>query len=259
MKTKDSKPKAKRTWLDRVRTAFKAQDAEALEEALEESNTTDADEDDEDEGNGKGGKTGDATSALLKTILKRMEAQDAAIASLGKRRAKDSEKQETGDDDEDPTKKKTGDDGDLTEAVTSPTLNQSETDLYTGDSAASIPSRAEILAPGIKLPTFDAATSTKDRAAALCKCQRKALDVAYGTEAGKAAITPFLGGATPDFEKLSAGVVHATFMGASELMKAQNNGRAHDGVAKTKDFGKATTAAEINQRNSKFWADRSAH
>ncbi|MBY4733978.1 DUF2213 domain-containing protein [Cupriavidus pauculus] len=257
MKTTDSKPKGKRTWLDRVRTAFKAQDAEALEEALEESNTTDVEEDDPDDG--KGGKTGDATSVLLKTILKRMEAQDAAIAALGKRRANDSEKEKTDDedDDEDPTKKKTGDDGDLTQAETAPTLNQSEVDLYTGDSAASIPARAEILAPGIKLPTFDAATSTKDRATALCKCQRKALDTAYGTDAGKAAISPFLGGNKADFEKLPAGLVHAAFMGASELIKVQNNGRVHDSVAKTSDFGKVSSIAEMNKRNAEFWAKQS--
>ncbi|MFX6040239.1 hypothetical protein ABTE96_19930, partial [Acinetobacter baumannii] len=93
----------------------------------------------------------------------------------------------------DPEKKdKTGDNGDMTEAETAAKLDESDVDLYTGDAAASIPSRAEILAPGIKLPTLDAKMNTKDRAAALCKCQRKALDLAYQTEAGKKAIAPFL-------------------------------------------------------------------
>lgn len=256
MKTKDSKPKGKRTWMDRLRTAFKAQDAEALEEAIEEGKQAmDADQDDDDE---KEGKTGDAQSVLLTKILKRMDAQDAAIAALGKRKAKDSEKEKTDDEDEDdPDKKKTDDT--VIEPETAGTLSQAEVDLYTGDAAASIPSRAEILAPGIKLPTTDAKMATKDRAAALCKCQRKALDVAYQTDAGKKAIAPFLGGLTADFEKLPAALVHAAFMGASELVKAQNNGRAHDSVAKTTDFGKARTVAEINAANRKYWADRSAN
>ncbi|MCY1286335.1 hypothetical protein D9M69_119270 [compost metagenome] len=260
MKTKDSKPKSKRTWMDRLRTAFKAQDAEALEEAIEEGKQAmDADPDDDDEKEDKEGKTGDAQSVLLTKILKRMDAQDAAIAALGKRKAKDSEKEKTDDEDEeDPEKKKTGDDGDLTNAETAGKLNQAEVDLYTGDAAASIPSRAEILAPGIKLPTLDAKMATKDRAAALCKCQRKALDLAYKTDAGKAAIAPFLGGLNADFEKLPVGIVHGAFMGASEMIKAQNNGRAHDGVAKTKDFGKAMSVADINAANRKYWADRSA-
>lgn len=65
MKTKDSKTKA-RTWLDRVRTAFKAQDAEALEEALAESKTGDADEEDQEDD--KESKTADAIAALTKTV-----------------------------------------------------------------------------------------------------------------------------------------------------------------------------------------------
>lgn len=261
MKTKDSKPKGKRTFADRIRAAFMAKDAEGAEELAKEAEAMDEEPDDGDDEKGeKGSKTGDATSQLLTKILKRMDAQDAAIAALGKGKAKDSDKEKTDDEDEDdPDKKKTGDDGDLTDPNTAGTLSQADVVLYTGDSAASIPSRAEILAPGIKLPTFDAKITTKDRAASLCKCQRKALDVAYRTDVGKAAIAPFLGGLTADFEKLPAALINAAFMGASELIKAQNNGRTHDGVAKTKDFGKPRTAADINAANRKYWADRSAN
>lgn len=263
MKTFDSKPKGKRTVWDRIMTAFKAGDEAAMAEALEEAKANDEESEEEREAREakeKEGKTGDATSQLLTKILKRMDAQDSAIAALGTRKARDSDKEKTDDEDEDdPDKKRTGDDGDLTDPNTAGTLSQADVVLYTGDSAASIPSRAEILAPGIKLPTFDAKITTKDRAASLCKCQRKALDVAYQTDVGKAAIAPFLGGLTADFEKLPAALINAAFMGASELIKAQNNGRTHDGVAKTKDFGKPRTAADINAANRKYWADRSAN
>ncbi|SPA44847.1 DUF2213 domain-containing protein [Cupriavidus taiwanensis] len=248
--------KKKPTFLDKLRALMK--DAES--EMEEEKKTGDEAPDDEDEEDDTPAKTGDAQSVLLKKILKRMDAQDAAIAALGQTRAKDSEKEKTDDEDEDdPEKKKTGDDGDLTEAETAGKLNQAEVDLYTGDAAASIPSRAEILAPGIKLPTLDAKMATADRAAALCKCQRKALDLAYQTEAGKKAIGPFLGGLTADFEKLPAALVHAAFMGASELVKAQNNAGNSRSAAPTRDFGKARTVADINAANRKYWADRSAN
>ncbi len=259
MKTKDSKPKGKRTWFDRLMTAMKAKDEAAVQEALEEGQQALDEESEEErearEAKEKEAKTGDALTQILKTV----KALDSRVAKM---EARDAERKETDDedeDDEDPDKKKTGDDGDLTQAETAGTLNQAEVDLYTGDAAASIPSRAEILAPGIKLPTLDAKMATKDRAAALCKCQRKALDVAYSTDAGKAAISPFLGGHKADFEKLPAALVHAAFMGASELVKAQNNGRAHDSVAKTRDFGKPHTVRDINEANRKYWADRSAH
>ncbi|KAB0593111.1 DUF2213 domain-containing protein [Cupriavidus gilardii] len=263
MKTKDSKTKGKRTWLDRLMTAMKAKDEAAIEEAIEEGQTALDEESEEErearEANEKEGKTGDA--ALLRTILKRMDAQDAAIAALGKRKAKDSEKEKTDDEgeDDDEGKSKTGDEGDLTEAETAAKLSEEDVDLYTGDAAASIPSRAEILAPGVKLPTLDAKMTTKDRAAALCKCQRKALDLAYQTEAGKKAISPFLGGKTADFSKLPPALVHAAFMGASEMVKAQNNAGASRGAAPTRDFSKVKTVADINAANRKFWADRSAN
>lgn len=248
MKTKDSKPKGKRSFADRLRAAFMAKDAESAEELAKEAEAMDEESEEERkerEAKEKEGKTGDALAQILQT----MKALDARMAKI---EARDAEK-EPDDDDDDDGKKKTGDEGDLTEAETAGKLNQSEVDLYTGDAAASIPSRAEILAPGIKLPTLDAKMATADRAAALCKCQRKALDLAYKTDAGRAAITPFLGGLTADFERLPAALVHAAFMGASEMVKAQNNGATSKTGITTKDFGKARTVADINAANRKFW------
>lgn len=248
MKTKDSKPKGKRSFADRLRAAFMAKDAESAEELAKEAEAMDEESEEERkkrEAEEKEGKTGDA----LTQILSKLKAMDADIQELKKAKETDD-----GDDDEDDDgKKKTGDEGDLTEVETAGKLNQSEVDLYTGDAAASIPSRAEILAPGIKLPTLDAKMATADRAMALCKCQRKALDLAFKTDAGRAAIAPFLGGLTADFEKLPAALVHAAFMGASEMVKVQNNGAASKTGITTKDFGKVRTVAEINEANRKFW------
>lgn len=256
MKTFDSNPKGKRSFADRIRAAFMAKDAEAAEELANEAEAMDEESEAEREAREakeKEAKTGDALGQILKTV----KALDSRLAKI---EARDEESEEERKAREAKEKEgKTGDDGDLTNAETAGKLNQAEVDLYTGDAAASIPSRAEILSPGIKLPTLDSKMATADRAAALCKCQRKALDLAFQTDAGKTAIAPFLGGKTADFEKLPAALVHAAFMGASELMKAQNNGRAHDSVAKTKDFGKPRTVAEINAANRKYWADRSAH
>ncbi|VXB24733.1 putative bacteriophage protein [Burkholderia sp. 8Y] len=242
----------KPSFLDKLRALMK--DAEMEEK--EEKKTDDEESEEQEE---KKEKTGD--SALLKSLVKRMEAQDALLASLAtlvKAQAKDADGDDE-EDEEDDESGKTGDEGDLTEAETGGKLNQAEVDLYTGDSAKTILSRAEILSPGIKLPTLDSKASTVDRAAALCKCQRKALDLAYQTDAGRAAIAPFVGGKTADFEKMPVALVNAAFMGASELMKAQNNGGAHASAAPTKDFGKRSTVADINKRNREFWADRAAH
>ncbi|QIX17215.1 DUF2213 domain-containing protein [Burkholderia multivorans] len=246
MKTKDSKTKA-RTWLDRVRTAFKAQDAEALEEALAESKTGDADEEDQEDE--KESKTADAIAALTKTV----KALDRKVSRLAARDAEREQETEDDDEEDDETDETTDT---IIEAEPSRRVSEEGVDLYTGDSARLIAARAEILAPGVKLPTLDG-LKTKDRAAALCKCQRRALDQAYETDAGRAAIAPFLGRRAPDFDAMPAQVVDAIFTGAAELMRAKNNAGASSGKVSTRDFGKVKTIADINEQNRKFWAGQS--
>lgn len=242
MKTKDNKLK-KRTWLDRVRTAFNAQDEAALEEALEESRTADTDE--EAERDDKEGKTADALSALAKSV----KALDRRLAKM---EARDAEREETDDEEEDETDETTDT---IIEAEPSKQVSQEEVNLYTGDCARLIAARAEIIAPGVKLPTLDG-LKTKDRAAALCRCQRRALDQAYQTDAGRAAIAPFLGSRAADFDTMPARVVDTIFTSAAELMRAKNNAGASSGAAPTRDFGKVKTVAQINAANTQYWADR---
>ncbi|CAJ0701608.1 hypothetical protein LMG19089_02881 [Ralstonia edaphis] len=253
MKTKDSKPKGKRSFADRLRAAFMAKDAESAEELAKEAEAMDEEseeEREEREAKEKGGKTGDALSQILKTV----KALDARMAKIEARDAKAKDQDKPDEEDEDDSEDETQDE--ILNAETAAKIDQADVDLYTGDAAASIPSRAEILAPGIKLPTLDTKMSTKDRAAALCKCQRKALDLAYKTDAGRALIGNFLGGLTADFEKMPAALVNAAFMGASEMMKAKNNAAGAKPAVTTKDFGSVTAVATINQRAREFWANR---
>ncbi|MCA8376300.1 DUF2213 domain-containing protein [Burkholderia multivorans] len=246
MKTKDSKPPRRSAWLDRLMKAMRAKDAEGVEEALEEGQKA-MDEESEEERKkseaAEAGKTGDA----LSQILKRLKAMDEDIQELKKAVAED-------DDEEDDETDETTDT--VIEAEPSRRVSEEGVDLYTGDSARIIAARAEILAPGVKLPTLDG-LKTKDRAAALCKCQRRALDQAYETDAGRAAIAPFLGRRAPDFDTMPAPVVDAIFTGAAELMRAKNNAGSSSGKVSTRDFGKVKTIADINEQNRKFWAGQS--
>ncbi|MDN7433699.1 DUF2213 domain-containing protein [Burkholderia multivorans] len=246
MKTKDSKPPRRSAWLDRLMKAMRAKDAEGVEEALEEGQKA-MDEESEEERKkseaAEAGKTGDA----LSQILTRLKAMDEDIQELKKAVAED-------DDEEDDETDETTDT--IIEAEPSRRVSEEDVDLYTGDSARLIAARAEILAPGVKLPTLDG-LKTKDRAAALCKCQRRALDQAYETDAGRAAIAPFLGRRAPDFDAMPAQVVDAIFTGAAELMRAKNNADSSSGKVSTRDFGKVKTIADINEQNRKFWAGQS--
>ncbi|WP_131754093.1 DUF2213 domain-containing protein [Burkholderia vietnamiensis] len=250
MKTKDSKPSRRPAWLDRLMTAMRAKDADGVEEALKEGQES-MDEESEEERKkreaAEAGKTGD--NAL---ILKTLRSLDRRMARI---EARDAEREsETEDDDEEDETDETTDT--VIEAEPSRRVSEEGVDLYTGDSARQIAARAEILAPGVKLPTLDG-LKTKDRAVALCKCQRRALDQAYETDAGRAAIAPFLGRRAPDFDTLPAQVVDAIFTGAAELMRAKNNAGSSSGKVTTRDFGKAKTIADINAQNRKFWAGQS--
>ena len=268
MKTIDRKPAPGKhlSFADRIRRAFMAKDSDQMEQLAQEV---------EDEAGDPAAAGGGASPAAAKldnqldqeaiTRLSKLEAAVTAIAAkidaMGATGDADpsattAAADPTSDPSADPATDPTDTQDEVLGAEPAEKLNQAETDLYTGDSAKQILSRAEILSPGIKLPTLDARMSTKDRAGHLCACQRRALEAAMATDAGRQAIAPFVG-KTTDMNKLPAMLVNAAFMGASELMRRANNGVGTAlAVSRTKDFGHVVTPAEINKRNREFWAQR---
>lgn len=233
----------KKSWKDRMMAAFKTGDEKEVEKIASEVKDEDESEEERDKRE-KDGKTADG----LKQVLDKLAAMDADIKELKEK----VESKDNGDEDED--------DGETMDTVigaeTTGKLSDAGVKLYTGDSAKHIPALAEILAPGTKLPTFDGKTTDEQRAMALCKCQRKALDAAYQTDAGKAAIDPFLGGQKADFGRMPLPVLNAAFVGAANLMRAKNNDGTHRASLTTRDFGRTTTVSDINAANNKFYGKR---
>lgn len=124
----------------------------------------------------------------------------------------------------------------------------------TADAMRDVLSRAEILAPGFKMPTADAAPR---RLADVVGVQRKVLADAARTADGAALVSPLLAGRTVD--ALSAAEVATVFVAAAEMARVQNNSRAaRQGIA-TKDqkLGGAVSNADINARNAAFWNKKS--
>ncbi|MDI2595014.1 DUF2213 domain-containing protein [Pseudomonas sp. 681] len=237
MRTTDAKPQ-KRTWMDRVRTAFKAKDEAALEEALEGAET--GDEEEEEEGK-KSVKTGD--SKTLDAILKTMKSLDKRMGDM-----EEEVKKITEDDEVDG-------DGKTTDNLLDPEPVSKTTEAlgtaYTGDAEVmtDLRSRAEVLAPGVTFAARSSKVKTSDH---VCTCQRSALSAAMQTADGKSVVEPFLIGR--DLSKLTADQVSAVFVGASELAKARNNGAGARSSISTKDFGRAPLSVdEINKRNREFW------
>ncbi|MCU4333808.1 DUF2213 domain-containing protein [Acinetobacter pittii] len=220
---------------------------QAIEAAEKTSDSDDDDDKTQDDDEDGEGKTNDA--AVNRQILKMLKTMDSRLVKLEKK-TKDSDDpdKKTEDDDDDP-ENKTKDDGDLTEPEPAKKLDDSGTQTYTGDSLKEVISRAEILSPGYRMPTVDSVNNGK----AVLNTKRAVLKAAYATEDGQKAITPFVG-QNPDFDNLPSHTIDAAFVGASELIKQQNNAKGVRSGISTRDFGRAApTPAEINQRNREFW------
>jgi hypothetical protein len=233
----------KKSWKDRMMAAFKTGDEKEVEKIASEVKDEDESEEEREAREKKEKET--KTEDSLKKVLDKLNAMDEDIKELKK-------KVEDEGEEEDPD----GTMDTVLSAETAGKLSDAGVKLYTGDSAKHIPAMAEILAPGTKLPTFDAKTTDAQRALALCKCQRKALDAAYATDAGREAITPFLGGYAADFGKLPLPVLNAAFFTAAHLMRAKNNDGTHKAALSTKDFGRQTSVSDINTRNREFYNKR---
>lgn len=236
-------PKQNKGWLDRLRKAKRTID-EALEEA---KGTEDSEEDTEDEEEESSTKTGDAK--FQKEMRQFMKTMDTRLGALEKKKTKDSDDPEQTEDDENPDEDPEKTKDDILKAEAAAKLSEEGVQNHTGDSLKQVLSRAEILAPGIKLPTTDSANNGK----AVLAAKRLALKQAFATADGQKAIVPFLGGQT-DFDSMSAHTIDTAFVGASELIKQQNNTAGVRSGISTKDFGRAPASpADINARNREFW------
>lgn len=244
-------PKQSKGWLESLRKAKRTID-EALEKAKstdEEDVETEDDEEDDD------GKTTDAAInrellKTLKTVQTTVQTFDERLSNLEKKKTKDSESETEDDDEEDGKGKETEDD--ILEAEQAQKLSEQGIQNHTGDSLQEVLSRAEVLVPGFKMPTFDSANNGP----AVLNTKRNVLKQAYATEDGQKALKPFVG-ATPNFDTMPAYTVDAAFIGASELIKQQNNAAGVRSGISTRDFGRAPlTPAEINKRNREHWANK---
>lgn len=124
-------------------------------------------------------------------------------------------------------------------------------------------SQAELLMPGIALPTFDSSSPAKATFESMCSFKRKTLQASKGTDAGSKAIRAMVG---DDLEKvnffdsaLTCDHVTSIFNGAASLIASERRGLAGqpkfaaDGSANS--FSKKVmTPVDLNAKNREFWA-----
>jgi len=234
---KDEEPKMKkRSFWDRIMTAVKAKDADAVKEELESMDADGDDKDDEKE------KDKDKTGDSLGKILSKLASMDADIQDLKK--TKDAKSKD--DDDED------GDETTDTVLEAEKADKDDTAKVLSGDSLKAVLSRAEILVPGFALKTTDGKAATVD----VDNHMRAVLEKACATDEGKALVAPFLAGR--ELKTLTGDSLASVFTGAAELARAKNNSAGTRKSAATRDFGPTQAVTAINARNRDFWANRSA-
>ena len=246
-----SKTKQKEPWYQSLLGLKRTVD-QAVEEAKKTSDTDEEDPETEDEEpEEENTKTGDAK--FQADMRKFMKTMDSRLTALEKKKTKDGEEPEKNEtDDEGSDDEKTKDD--ILKAEEAKKLLEEGVQNHTGDSLAEVRARAEILVPGIVIPTLDSAA--KDVGKKVLSIKRQALKQAYTTKDGQAAISPFIG-ANTNFDSMTAATLDTAFIGASELVKQKNNSLGVRSGVSTKDFGRApSTVADINARNREFWANR---
>lgn len=222
---------------------------QAIEAAEKTSDSDDDDDKTKDDGEPDDDKTKTGDAAFQAEMRKFMKTMDKRMSAIEKKKTNDSDEPEKKTEDDDEPDEETKDGGDLTDPEKAEKLSDEGVQSYTGDSLKEVISRAEILSPGYRMPTFDSAKNGK----AVLNVKRQVLKASYATQDGQKAIAPFVG-VDPDFDKLPTYTIDAAFAGASELIKMQNNSRGVRSGIKTNDFGRAApTPAEINARNRDFW------
>jgi hypothetical protein len=252
---------------DKMRKLFMARDSEGFEKALEEVNDEDgaggnmpaihihmptkdaeSEESKKDDEKEETKDEGPDLAAVLTKFDERLTSLEGSVKALTKDSTEEENKEETKDDESD------GDgDEDMTEDSDGEEEKKDDDKKSTNDSASfrdefqDAKARAEILAPGVKLPTFDAKADGKKTADALCVLRRRALRTALTTDNADL-VRAITGDA--DVSKMTCDAAKMAFHAASELVKQKNKTVAR----KTTDA--ASEATDINKIHADFWANR---
>jgi hypothetical protein len=127
---------------------------------------------------------------------------------------------------------------------------------YFQDSFRETMALAEIIAPGVRVPTFDSAAKPGKTIDMLCKFRRTVLDLAYGQPVTRGMIDEISGGKRLDFKDakcVTCDKIRDTFRSLGLMRRLANNDAGERRVAGTGGAVASTssiqTIADLNKRN----------
>ena len=120
---------------------------------------------------------------------------------------------------------------------------------------------AEILSPGIKIPTVDSKTDKKQAFKKICGLRRSALDSAFKDDGTRSIILSLNGGRTLDTKRMTCDAIRTLFNSAAMIKQQQNNAgngkmSFSDHVKNATDQEQPLTIADINRMNQEHWKNR---
>lgn len=121
--------------------------------------------------------------------------------------------------------------------------------------------KAEVLAPGIQLPTFDRAASPLKTLGQIQRLRKTALDLAYNKAETRGVIDSAMSGRTLDTRSMKLPATRVLFNAAAAAIAQGNNRRATDrstsvGGGSQTAGGGIQSLAQLNQANKKFYGHK---
>lgn len=210
----------KRSAWDRIRTAFKAQDEAAFEEEMQAAQAEEGNDDpqrvvieikqpDAVEAKAADEAETEKVESSDDRLTKLEQSVAALVEAVGKLVAPPAA-------DEDPADKEKEAEKEKAEATMDSAALR--------DAFASVRAKAEILSPGISLPTFDAKAKAKSTQDAMIDLRLTTLKTAFADPKRKSHVEAAFGGKPVNFETLTADAAEIIFNAASAIAAAANKG-----------------------------------
>jgi hypothetical protein len=130
--------------------------------------------------------------------------------------------------------------------------------MYFTDSFRDTVAMAEILVPGIRVPTFDGAAKPGQTYKAICALRKQALDLAYGQPATRSILDDLLGGKALETRGMTCDAIRSMFRAASAARRSANNASNSRRSADTKasPLAGVRTLADINRLNAERYGQK---
>lgn len=261
-----AKTKDKRSLLQVLKDALKTKDQKTIDEAM--AQTEEALADDAAEGTEihvHGGMRDeeaharlDSLTGMVQQIHDKLGIGSATDEESEEEKAAKKEKEEKASKDAEANKEIEGELKEEAPAGAADAAVKARDSQYLGDSFQEAVALAEVLVPGIRVPTFDKAMDPKKTFDAICLLRKTALDLAYSQPEGRAIVDQVNGGKPLDITNMHCRDVRSLFRAVGVVKKQANNNTTHTTVDVGAGGGlgvkgKIRSPADLNKRLAEMY------